>query len=178
MRYIAFLRGINVGGRKSVKMEDLRRVITGMGYGNVQTYIQSGNVIFDAENDEATIRREIEVRLAAVFGFPISAILRTAEELSEVVESSPYGHELSENEKVSVTLLSAEPDTEAVEAVQEYAGDSTDDYSIRGREVYILTRSGYAGTAYSNGFFEKVFKVKATTRNIEVLKKILELVES
>lgn len=158
-----------------MKMEDLRGVLASLDYENVQTYIQSGNVIFDAENDADTVRREIEGRLAVAYGWPIPVVLRTLAELEELIELCPYGHELTENEKVSVTLLSGEPSSEAAEAIQEYAGDSTDDYSIRGREVYILTRSGYAGTAYSNGFFEKVFRVKATTRNIEVLKKIVEL---
>ncbi|GAA0700720.1 hypothetical protein GCM10010193_64340 [Kitasatospora atroaurantiaca] len=88
--YIAFLRAINVGGR-TVKMEQLRALFAELGLGNVRSYIQSGNVFFTADpTDRAALTRRIEKHLEAALGYPVPVMLRTVEEVEEIVEADPF----------------------------------------------------------------------------------------
>ena len=91
--YIALLRGINVGGKNIIKMSDLKRVFEGIGLYEVQTYIQSGNVLFKSNEEEEALRMKIEHEIAKVFGFSVPVILRTATELKQIIRNCPFSEE-------------------------------------------------------------------------------------
>src|SRR5262245_36116155 len=91
IRYIAFLRGINVGGKRLIKMEDLRRVFESLSFKNVTTFIASGNVIFEsAETDRKALVAKIERKLLKAFGHEVAVALLTAADLKKVARSSPF----------------------------------------------------------------------------------------
>ena len=175
MKTIALLRGVNVGGH-TVMMDRLKALLESMGFTGVSTYIQSGNVLFDggAELPENLCAR-LEETLSREFGFAIPVVLVNSEELGRMLAANPFaGRELGEGERVHVTVLAETP---APETIAGLPADprSRDEFSIVGRAAYILCRDGYHKTAYSNATFEKKLKMKATTRNVETMAKLLEL---
>lgn len=93
MVYIAMLRGVNVGGRGSIKMESLRALFEKMGFDQIQTYIQSGNVVFSAPKASPnSLAKSIESSLIKAYGFPISVVLRTSQQLEKVLKANPFLH--------------------------------------------------------------------------------------
>ena len=176
-KVLALLRGINVGGR-TVKMDVLRAAFEGMGFSGVRTYIQSGNVLFDAEGREpgAAMREEIEETLRRTFGFEIAAVLLSCGELALLLAGNPYARKPEENERVHVTVFREPPSPAALAALAPEPG-SGDEFQASGRFAYILCRGGYAHTPYSNAFFEKRLKIPATTRNIETMEAIAAMCE-
>lgn len=174
--YIALLRGINVSGQKIIKMEHLRAVFEEMQFEQVRTYIQSGNVVFEAEEqDTSLLEKKIEQKIEQVYSFQVPVIVRTSRELELVVEQSPFDTtELSANEKIYVSFLSQEPSAEAVQVLESFESD-VDDFHVHGREVYILIRAGYGESLFSNNFLEKKLKVSATTRNWATVNKLIAM---
>lgn len=175
MRYIAFLRGINVSGQKLIKMEDLRGYFKLPGFKNIGTYIQSGNVLFDHdETDEAMLCKKIEAQLRRKTGHEVIAVLRTLDELKHVIGRYPFEQQNTDDDrKRYVTFLSAPPIDSLKNVLDAYANEK-EDLRLINREVYILTTS-YGDTKFSNTFIEKKLKVAATTRNWATVNKVLEL---
>ena len=169
-RYVALLRGINVGGRTKVAMDDLRRLFGELGHGNVTTYIQSGNVLFDAGGPAAGIAAGVEERIAADLGLSVTVILRSATELEQVVAGNPFGGRVADESKLHVTFLARRP-TAAVEAPAGVA----DELVVAGREVYLHCPDGYGRTKLDNAFFERRLGVPATTRNWRTVCKLRAL---
>ncbi|SHE13867.1 Uncharacterized protein conserved in bacteria [Chlamydia abortus] len=176
---IALLRGINVSGQKIIKMDQLSAIFESLGFQNVQTYIQSGNVVFLAVEEESEVRvHKIESRLQEELGYEVTVVLRTMEELKEVVERNPYDlPSLTPDEKVYVSFLSGEPAQEAKDRLLSYKNE-IDDYRLRTREVYILCRKGYGKSLFSNNFLEKKLGLAATTRNWATVNKLVAMAES
>jgi uncharacterized protein (DUF1697 family) len=171
--YISFLRGINVGGQKKVGMGELKTLYESLGFRNVQTYVQSGNVVFeDSDTDVQKVRDEIERKIAGSFGFEVLVFIRTKEELQELVKGTPFaGLDVS---KLHVTLLSDRP-ADFPGAEIETVKDEAEKVSSSGREVYLFCPNGYGRTKLSNGFFERRLKVHATTRNWRTLNALLAM---
>ncbi|MBM7691574.1 uncharacterized protein (DUF1697 family) [Peribacillus deserti] len=110
--YIALLRGINVGGKNKIKMTDLREALGALGLERIQTYIQSGNVLFESEEEEAVLRQRIEQQVEKVFGLSIKVILRMSEEMKKILASCPFtvkqlaeANSSSEGECLYVSML-------------------------------------------------------------------------
>ncbi|HEX3032504.1 MAG TPA: DUF1697 domain-containing protein [Bacillota bacterium] len=142
--YVAFLRGINVGSKHRVNMAELTVRCEALGLSRVQTYIQSGNVVFEAEQGEAELRSLLETGLEAHFGFPIPVVLRTAAELDAILKGCPFSEAAvraaeaaSGVESLYLFLLQEAPAPEGVTSLQPFR-NPTDGCSIRGREVYLL----------------------------------------
>lgn len=174
--YVALLRGINVSGQKLIKMDRLRSVFESMSFRQVQTYIQSGNVVFEAE-EQATreLGRTIEARLLQEFGFEVAVVVRTIAELEALVQHHPFEKELAQEEgKLYLTLLAEAPQAEAIANLESVQND-VDSFHVGDREVYILCRESYGKSQFSNHFLEKKLKVKATTRNWQTMNKLLEM---
>jgi uncharacterized protein (DUF1697 family) len=173
-KYVALLRGINVSGQKIIKMDHLRAIFESMNFQHVITYIQSGNVIFDSEEkDSERLKSRIESELQRVLHFDIPVILRTKEELEEIVERNPF-EEAGINEKLYVSLLSRAPSAEAVAKLETYENE-IDTFRIQDREVYVLCRENYGKSQFSNNFMEKKLGVSATTRNWATVNKLIQL---
>jgi uncharacterized protein (DUF1697 family) len=175
IKYAAFLRGINVGGRHLVKMEDLRALMASMNFENVKTFIQSGNVIFEsAETDADALAGKIERGLKESLGFEVKTMPRTFPELEAVVRRNPF-QEPDAGAKTYICFLSAEPDKDSKDSLLSLANDF-EIFHFRNREMYCLVRpNNPARELFSNNFIEKRLKVSATTRNITTVNKILLL---
>ncbi|WP_261132059.1 DUF1697 domain-containing protein [Bacillus sp. Marseille-Q3570] len=172
--YITLLRGINVGGKKKVKMDQLKEIFASLGFRNVKTYIQSGNVIFAAVESEG-LAVQIERKLKEELGFEVPVLIKTLGEWEKAIEQNPYDVEmLDENEKLHVTFLAEEPTTSVVENLMMIESD-VDEIRILGGTVYILCRNGYHKTLFSNAFIEKKLGVRATTRNWNSVLKIADM---
>ncbi|MDB5054587.1 MAG: hypothetical protein JWM44_2637 [Bacilli bacterium] len=172
--YMALLRGINVNGQKMIKMEHLKNIFESLPFQNVKTYIQTGNVIFEAADDDL-LSTLIESKLKDVLGYQVPVIVRTLDELEGIIRQTPFPlNEISENEKLYVSFLSKGPTAEAIEKLLSYKND-IDDFRVLNREVYILCRKGYGNTLYSNTFLEKKLGVTSTSRNWETINKIITI---
>jgi uncharacterized protein (DUF1697 family) len=171
-RHVAFLRGINVSGQKLIKMELLKSIFINHGYANVVTYIQSGNVVFDAKGKTDKIRGDVEKMLEQELGYKVVCIIRTVEELQKVADNNPYP-ELKEGEKLYITYLSALPDPEKLAALGRVLANG-EKMQVIGREVYFVS-PGYGTTKFSNTYIEKQLGLDATTRNLATTIKVTTL---
>ena len=163
--FVALLRAINVGGARKIKMADLRALFVDMGYGAAQTYIQSGNVVFQAEDDEQPLRQRIERQIEATFGFPVTVALRASDEMALITAQSPYPPDaLAEDESLYAALLAETPSPEGIGRL--LATDTApDEFRLIGREVYLLYRRTMRDTKLTNALLEKKLGVAATSRN-------------
>lgn len=173
---ICLLRGINVSGQKAIKMPDLAAVFKGMGFTNVVTYLQSGNVIFDTtETDMAGLAHAIEMAIEKTFGFDVSVVLRSKEEWHSVFTSNPFLDQRKEDiGRLYVTFLAQAPASSEAENLTRPAG-SNDEFVLSGKEVYLFCPDGYGRAKLSNTFFEKKLKVTATTRNWRTVSALEEM---
>jgi uncharacterized protein (DUF1697 family) len=173
--YIAILRGINVSGRKPVKMDVLRDLFIKSGFEQVNTYIQSGNVVFQSEKtDTKDLQSIISKKIRDQFGFDIPVFVLVKDDLIVISENNPFIKERKENtDKLHVTFLSEVPSSQTAGKLN-IADYLPDEFIIQGRAVYLCCPNGYGRTKLNNNFFESKLKVTATTRN---WKTVLELVK-
>lgn len=179
--YIALLRGINVGGKNMIKMADLKRIFEAIGLGQVRTYIQSGNVLFESNEEEEPLRERIEHEIKTVFGLAISVVLRTAAELEHIVLNCPFTAEeilnaesSAEGVSLYVSLLMQSPSQEAIERFDTYRNEN-DEYRIEGREVYLLFRHSILKSKLANNLHK--LHVPATVRNWKTINKLAVLLK-
>jgi uncharacterized protein (DUF1697 family) len=170
MKYVAFLRAINVGGHAIIKMTDLKQMFESAGLQNVQTYIQSGNVIFESEQKEDSLSKQLEQRLEKAAEYKIHLFVRTMREVRSIAERPPF--EAKGDETVFVALLDKKPTKEAQQTMLALKSD-TDDFAFQGRELYHVRRDRERSIV-SNTLIEKTLKMPATTRNLTTIKKIVE----
>lgn len=175
MTYIAFLRGINVGGRKKIKMTDLKNMFEELCCNNVKTYIQSGNVIFNYNiSDTVKLADKIEQKILETFGFNVITIIRTYEELQVIIDSNPLIKETGiDPEKLYITLLKNSLETN--HAILDANKQENERFYINSGEVYLYCPYGYGRTKLNNAAFEKKLKTAATTRNWKVVNDILKM---
>jgi len=174
--YICMLRGINVGGHNQVPMTQLRAMFEALGCKQVATYIQSGNVVFDAaKGSPEQFSQKIEKKILVHFGFPVSVITRTPDELQESIMGNPFLKECkAEPAKVHVAFLSQAPAAEAVKKLHALATVS-EQVRCAGREVYLYYREGMGRAKLTGSVVEKVLGVRATARNWNTVTKLYEM---
>ena len=178
MRYIAILRGINVGANRKVPMADLKVLCGNLGFKNLQTYIQSGNIVFELAQPEAIpeLQDKLQQAFTKTFGFDIPVLIRTAEEWAETIEKNPFlKEENADIDRLHLTCLKEIPAPELLEKIKAFQY-LPDRYEIIGREVYIYCAAGYGTSKLTNPFFESKLKVQATTRNWKTVMKLHEMV--
>jgi uncharacterized protein (DUF1697 family) len=172
-RYIALVRGINVGG-VVLKMDDLKKMLEYIGFSKVSTYIQSGNAVFDSkESNKRKMESEIAQEIKNKIDRDIVVIVKTIDELRRIVAAHPLAA-LGDEDKLYVTVLSEEPAKPDVEVLLETM-NAVDRHEVANRAVYSYYSAGYGNSKRSNNFIEKILKVSATTRNWATMKKLLEL---
>ncbi len=175
--FISILRGINVGGQRKILMADLKTLYEEQGFGKIITYIQSGNVIFQASErmTDKEAATKIESAIKEKFSCDVAVIVRTVEETENIISSNPFfeNKELDAT-KFHVTLLSEIPDEVNLISIGKY-DYSPDKFKIHGKDVYLYCPAGYGRTRLSNTFFENKLKVKATTRNWNTITKLFEI---
>jgi uncharacterized protein (DUF1697 family) len=174
--YIALLRGINVGGHKIIKMEHLRKSFEDLGYADVTTYVQSGNVVFKAPVKSAEVlAKRIAEMLFRRFGMTVPVIVRTSKEIGRVLGNNPFLHESGVDiTKLHVTFLSQTPLKAAVKRLGAIAAGD-DRFRCYRQEIYLYCPNGFGGTKLSINTFEKVLSVGATTRNWNTVNKLYEM---
>lgn len=174
-KYIALLRGINVGGQKKIKMQELRVQLAASGLEHVITYIQSGNLVFKSTMNSKEVRDHIEQQLHSAYGFEVPTIIREPDELSAVIQANPF---LKDSEKsvdrLYLTVLDEIPTNDLVAKLNEL-DFSPEAFSLDGKNIYFHSPLGYGKAKMNNNFFENKLKVKATTRNWKTANKLVEL---
>lgn len=172
-KYIAILRGINVGGHRKILMADLKVLFEKLKCKNVRTYIQSGNVVF--ESSEKGLPQKITTAIKTAYNFDVPVIIRTAEEFEHVATSNPFLKDKSINiERLHLTFLSDIPTKEALENF--YQKDiSPDQIEIDGKDIFGCVLARFSDSKLTNNLFEKTLKVSATTRNWKTVSKLLEI---
>lgn len=161
-RRVALLRAINVGSGRKVPMADLRALMQDAGATCVQTYIQSGNVVFDhGSGDDAALRADLEARLEAAFGFAIPVILRRADAWEAIVAGNPFPG--AEPARLLVSFLRDDPAPGAADAIDRGAF-GPEEFVLAGREVYLHLPGGF-GTAKLPKALTRALQVPGTTRN-------------
>jgi uncharacterized protein (DUF1697 family) len=176
-RYVALLRGINVGGNKKIKMTDLREMLASLGFENVKTALASGNVAWDTEGDDTTsMQATIEQEIEATFGFSVSVIVMPREQVEHLVESDPFvGIEVTKDTRLYVTFL-PEPTTTNLELP--YHAPAQDFTILRVVDTVVcsvLTLSPTSRTVDSMSILEKEFGSNVTTRNWSTVVKLASL---
>jgi uncharacterized protein (DUF1697 family) len=174
--YIAMLRGINVSGYKIIPMLRLRESFEALGYKGVKTYIQSGNIIFDAGRDSSvSAAKRIEAKILSVFGHAVPVIVRTERELAGIIAANPFLKQKAiDPTKLHVTFLEKAPIADGVKKLESRDAGS-DRFHVVGREAYLYCLNGYGVTKLSNTAIEKAFSIRATTRNWKTVNKLAEL---
>lgn len=183
-KYISILRGINVGGKRKILMKDLKELYQNLGFSDVKTYIQSGNVIFNSESDldRTEISQKIEKAILEKYAFEVPVIIRTKEELINI-QSSNLFIKLEEDKEnlinnLHLTFLESIPTIENIEKAKEVESKTTDRFEITENNIFIFCEGKYHTSKLTNNFFEKKLKTKATTRNWKTIEKLTELVIS
>lgn len=173
--YIALLRGVNVG-RNSLKMERLRALCAEMGLENVRTYVQSGNVVFEAVRGAgAHWAQALEQKLAGESRLPVTVLVKTAAEMAGIVAANPFLKEKSiDAAKLHVTFLRQAPAKSTIGKLDRLAVGA-DRFRCAGTEIYLHCPNGYGGTKLSNNALEKALAMPATTRNWNTVRKLCEM---
>lgn len=174
--WIAMLRGINVSGHKPVKMELLRASFDALGFNDVTTYVQSGNVVFQAPKISGSrLAEKIASKIEADFGFAVPVLLRTPDELAAVLAQNPFAGQAGLDEsKLYVTFLS-EPAPSAAGKILRGLAAPAEEVAARGREIFLYCPGGYGNTKVSNTAIERTLGVQATTRNWRTVNALREL---
>lgn len=166
LRYIALLRGINVSGQKLIKMAELKQLFELLGFSDVVTYLQSGNVIFTAsEEDFASFENKIANKIWQFYNFEVEVFVLTYNELLQIIENNPFAAEMASENLLYITLLKRNSETHFVDN-GEFMPDT---FKIKGSVIYLYCPNGYGKTKLNNNFFEKKIKTCATTRNFKTL---------
>jgi uncharacterized protein (DUF1697 family) len=174
--YVALLRAVNVGGTGKLPMADLRKVLDGLGFKNVETYIQSGNVVFDAVGSPAKVRAAIAVELQKLMGAPVEVMVRTHEDLSRIIAANPFAAEAAaDGARVHVAFLGGPAATGAQGAL---AGIVTkyparrDRFHLAGDVLYLHLPDGAAETKFSGKTLDRAMGVAGTGRNWNTVLKL------
>lgn len=178
--YICLLRGINVGGNKQIKMADLKLMFESLGFTDVQTLLQSGNVVCrHPAADESTLTRQLEAAIVERYGFESRIVIRTAQAWRALATQHPFSAaQVSEPSKVLVTFLRDAPTPEAVETLLAVVATQANGEQlwVQGREVYAFFPAGMGRTKLDNTVIERKLKTVGTGRNWNTVQKVLALV--
>ena len=181
MKYVALLRGINVSGKNMIKMETLRATFESLGFEDVKSYINSGNLIFNVGSQhvskglafEKELSTKIHDAIQKDFGFDISVIVRTMAEIEKIVAWDPFKGQFESHKDVHVFFLNDHL-TDEQAALLIAQGNENELFAISGRHVACLLKIHITDSAVGKGFIDKKLKVAATGRNWRAVNKLLE----
>ncbi len=177
-KYISILRGINVSGQNKIKMDALKELYEDLHFTNVQTYIQSGNVVFQCDKSE---QKDLALRISQLlqkkFGFDIPVIVLEISELKNIIGRNPYINDQSRDiSHLHVTFLASRPDPIDIKIIQQYKSPN-EELTLTENAVYLYCPNGYGRTKLTNTFLEKKLKTGATTRNWRTTTELLHIAE-
>jgi uncharacterized protein (DUF1697 family) len=172
---VALLRGINVGGKNLLPMKDLVRLFADAGCADVRTYIQSGNVLFQASPAKATRLPGVVAKgIADRFGYRTPVLLRTVEELGATIRNNPFLEAGAPESWLHVLFLASQADALRVAALDPDRSPP-DAYAVRGREIYLQCPNGAGNTRLTNAWFDSKLATISTGRNWRTAIKLFEL---
>lgn len=176
-RQIALLRGINVGTHNRIGMSPLRDLLHELGYEQVRTHLQSGNIVFTGATSPEESARTIEAGVTERFGSTVPVLIRTRDELAHIVDGNPLRDIATEPAKLLVLFLSDRPDPETLAAID--PGDfEPDTFAIGDREIHVWCPNGLRATKLSHTFWEKRLGLTATGRNWNTVSTLLTLADT
>lgn len=176
--YVALLRGINVGGKNKLPMADLSALFTQAGCAGVQTYIQSGNVIFDAPAAVAdSVPGRVERAILDRFGYRIPVVMRSAADLAAVARGNPFLAGGAEPDTLHVVFLAGVPEASRVAALDPHRSPP-DELLARGREIYLRCPNGFARTRITSAYLDTTLATTTTVRNWRTVEKLADLASS
>ena len=174
--YVILLRAVNVGGTGKLPMADFKRVLTELGFKNVETYIQSGNAVVDAKGSAATVAKAVVASLAKLTGAPVGVVVRTHEELDRLINDNPYAAEAAaDGSKVHVGFLAGPAGKDATTALDGIIAKypkRRDQYHLAGSTLYLHLPDGAAETKFSGKGLDKAIGVIGTGRNWNTVLKL------
>jgi uncharacterized protein (DUF1697 family) len=172
MRYAAFLRAINVGGH-IVKMDRLRALFEAVGFRSVETFIASGNVVFESgRRNAADLEHAIESQLKEGLGYPVATFVRSMPEVAAIADREPFGRgSLKAPDSVFIGFLRSGTTKDTQRQVASLSND-IDTLMVDGREIYWRARKGFAESTLSYGVVEKLLRTEATFRNVNTVKRM------
>lgn len=181
--YIALLRGINAGNKNRVKMADLKKLCESLGLSNVETYIQSGNIIFESDEPEAVLTDKIGKAIETTFGFNSAVIIRTAEELEHIIREYPFSEEEiaeaeganMEGESRYIALLEQPPSKEKLARLDKYKSEQ-DKYHAIGRDIYLLFSHSIRNSKLAVNLDK--LGIPSTVRNLKTMNQLYKMVKS
>ncbi len=174
-KYLALFRGINVGGNNMLPMKELAVMFAKAGCADVQTFIQSGNVIFSAPAKlVGGIGEKIQKEIGKRFGFQVPIVIRTAEELARAVAGNPFIKAGADTDRLFVMFLADAPGPDAI-AILDPKRSPPDEFIVRGREVHLKLVNGAARSKLTNAYFDSKLGTVSTARNWRTVTKLLGL---
>lgn len=170
--YIAILRGINVGGNRKLPMAELRELLGSLGFQDIRTYIQSGNIIFTSDlSDTKQLETIISESIQSKYDYNVPTIVKTIAQWEQAIVNNPYkGKDIK---RVLFTFLKEIPEVTIPQHVSE-----NDEYQLIHDVVHLHCPNGYGNTKLNNNFFEKQLGIIATTRNWNTVEKLLQLAKN
>jgi uncharacterized protein (DUF1697 family) len=169
---IALLRGINLGPARRVPMAELRAMLDKAGYASVRTYLQSGNVVLESDATPHQLAAELEERLRSRFGFAVSVIVRSRDELAEVLTRNPFGERVTDPRRYQVTFLAAKPPAELAARLKA-AAQGAEEVAVIGREIYTWHPDGIARSDLAKLVVDR--RLGGTARNWNTVTALFEL---
>lgn len=170
--YIVLLKGINVGGHKKVPMAELRELLATEGFQNLQTFIQSGNVILKSSEVPEYIEAKIHKVIEAHFGFKVSVIVKTRSELQSIFDKSPFSQNIKE--KSYFILLNKIPENKFVKEAENISYEN-EEFKIINDCLYFYSFTGFGNSKFNMNTFERKLNVIGTARNFNTMVKLLSL---
>ena len=173
-KHIAFLRAINVGGH-NVKMNALRQLFESLGFSDVETFIASGNVIFEAKAGNAkALEKKIETYLHETLGYEVAAFIRTDAEVAEIAKYKPFPQsKLDVAAALNIGFLADALDANSTQKLISLQTE-IDDFDVHGREIYWLCKKKQSDSKISNAVIEKALGIKSTLRGVSTVNKLAE----
>lgn len=178
MLYVALLRGINVGGKNKISMQALVSLFVSIGCRDVQTYIQSGNVVFAA--DPASVDQlpaKVSADIQRTLGLKVPVVVRSGLEMHRIANANPFVEAGMATDRLHVAFLAAVPDSVTIGELDPRRSPP-DEYAVRGSEIYLHCPGGLARTRYTNEYFDRTLRTTSTIRNWNTVLKLRELVAS
>jgi uncharacterized protein (DUF1697 family) len=176
--YVALLRGINLGGKNMLPMKELVAMVSAAGCSNVRNYIQSGNVIYTAGDRVAgRVGRVVSAAIEKQFGFQTRLVIRTTEQIRQVIRSNPFLTPGVDENLLSVLFLADSPEAENV-AKLDPQRSPPDQFRVVGDEIFLHTSTGLAKTKLTNAYFDSKLKTICTCRNWRTVMKLLDMMET
>jgi len=172
--YVVLLRGINLGSHNKVPMPALRTLLEGLGYEDVTTYIQSGNVILSTKDAAPKVGSTVHDVIAGEFGFDVDVVVRTPRQIEKVLDANPFVKTATGPNALHVVFLAAKPNVSKVKALTD-ADWGDDEVAVKGTEAYLYLPNGYGRAKLNNMIVEKQLGVVGTARNWRTTAKLFEL---